>query len=106
MTRPRPRAANEYVVPVSQFAPDRTGAAMFAAISSNIANGINGARAVVDTRGGTHFGWVRELQKFRGAAALGRGRPVVKKHGTIADERSAPQSTARAIFGEQMGRGR
>lgn len=107
----RPHAAiNENAVTVPIYAPDPFGGAFFAAVSSAIANGINGARAVIDTRGtlggtATSFmGWARSPQRFRGAAALGTGRVYAPKAGELNDERTSLDANARAIFASRSAR--
>lgn len=106
--RHRNAAPNEAVRPVVFFDPDERGAAMFSALTGNIAAHLNSTRPTLDLHGPAFTGAVTApVQNFRGAANLGQGRPVVAPGTTLENSTSSTvPSLVQRVFEERMAEGR
>lgn len=102
--RRRNAAINAVPRPITDYAADPHGGALFGALSSVAANSLNGARAVV--AGPMWNGWTRRVQPATvGAAGLGNGRPVQSASSELNRESSTTDANAAAIFRSRVMRG-
>jgi len=106
MSRPQPAAINAVVHPVTDYAPDPRGAAMFSALNAAAVRSMNNAQAVI-SHYPQWFGWTRQLQHPKGAqAALARGlggvSPVSPRNSELQKESTTSDTTTQAIFASRM----
>lgn len=98
------RSINATAQTVVDYAPDPHGGWLASSLQRRAGQWLNSARPVVE-RSATWHGPIHSPQQFRGAAAIGAGKPISQRAATINDQVSTTDSVVQDVFRSRMARG-